>query len=57
MIIIKSSQAPPQRDRWPCGHGCADQAMPQPVLHVGRERRGDAQAEQPPREPRHLAAH
>ncbi len=39
-----------QRNCGPRRHPCADQAMSQAVHDIGRERRRDAQAEQPPRE-------
>jgi len=41
-----------QRDRRPRGHRSTDRPVPQPVGHVGRERRRDAQAEKPPRQRR-----
>jgi len=39
---------PDQGDRRPRGHGGAGRAVAQPVRHVRRQRRRDAQAEQPP---------
>jgi len=43
---------PDQRDRRPRGNGRTDRAVAQPVRHVRRQRRRDAQAEQPPCERR-----
>lgn len=41
-----------QRHRRPRGHHRANRPVPQPVGHVGRERRRDAKAEEPPRQRR-----
>jgi hypothetical protein len=51
MTIMSSSQEPTS-DRRPSGHRRTDRPVPQPMGHVRRERRRDAQAQEPPRQRR-----